>query len=147
MTTLTITGTPAALFSSIRSTLLELEAEALAEAKTIMQESVEAGQAIARDRIEAAITPTGIERAKSGGHPGRIETEAFWNEFEATSEHEGDRITGRLGWEDGGRETYFAYQEQGTATIEEVHALTDAERVAMDEFRSRLTAWVEERHG
>lgn len=78
-----------------------------------VEDAVLHGEDRMREVIETAITKTGLDRANSGGHPGRIDSgdmiDAVGSNITGTDP---DTIIGEWGWVNG-FEDYFIYQDRG----------------------------------
>lgn len=78
-----------------------------------LEDAVLHGEDRMREVIETAVTATGIDRAASGGHPGRIDT---GNMLDAVGSNitgsDRDTVIGEWGWVNG-VEDYFLYQDLG----------------------------------
>lgn len=142
-----------AFVDQLRARLLQMRNDLMEHAATALEDSLQAGEDAAHLKIEMSTTPTGERRAaEEGGHPGRIDTGDFYDEFQHDSyQIDPNHMQGRQGWisEDGasqahsaGGKSYFELQDQGTVDVSAVHALLDASEVAKTEFKKRLTDYV-----
>ncbi|WP_025157281.1 hypothetical protein [Leifsonia aquatica] len=142
-----LAGVGTAFIAGVRQQLLGLRDEANAVAAAAMDESLTKGEDVAHQKIEMSTTPTGDRRARdNGGHPGRIVTGDFRDDFQHDSyQLDENRMQGRFGWiGDDGTPIYYEVQENGSQVVPVagVHALLDASEVAKSEFKSQLKAWV-----
>lgn len=93
-----------------------------------------------REIIETAITATGVRRAESGGHPGRVESGDMIDSISTDIDLIGkNRIEGTFGWIDK-LDPYFLYQEYGTNDIDAMRALQQAYIEAREMMLDKLAA-------
>lgn len=145
------TGVDAAeMVANLRAKIIKIRNNTMAAMGEAMGESLKAGEEVAQQRIESAVTKTGMTRAaRHGGSPGRIDTGSFYDDFQHDSyQVDPNHMQGRLGWigEDGNPlgnasaegKSYFEFQDLGTIDVPAVHALLDASEVAKEEFKKRF---------
>lgn len=130
-----------------RDDLVGLRDQLLREAADAMEASLGLGENVMHQMIEQAVTPTGLRREQvRGGHPGRIDTGAYFDGVEHDIEADSDeRIVGHLGWL-GEKRPYFQEQEDGFTVngreVEGVHSLVNGFAVASAEFERELRSRV-----
>lgn len=121
-----------ASFNGVITQIRRFEQGIKDDAERIVKEFAHDGERAMEKIIQESITETGIERvnanfgSETGSRsPGRIDTGLMINSVNSEFEVDGDTFTGRFGWTKE-VEDYFLYQENGTRTIEAMHALFTA---------------------
>lgn len=126
---------------------LKLQVEG--EVEKLRQRSVEAlelsvadGAELTQDYLERAVTKTGLRREQDwGGLPGRHDSGDMVGSVSYEVENPRARkvIRGRFGWWGANFEEYFRDQDQGEGDIPAARALPQAEVVARENLRQRMS--------
>lgn len=118
-------------------------------AERILEQSVDEGAALVQDLLEAAVTPTGLEReAKRGGFPGRHDTGNMVGSVSSeVRNRRSRRVTGVFGWWGQNYEQYIRDQDLGEGNIPAARALPQAYYRTRDRFAKRMRDLIKGKEG